>query len=900
MKSKYKEMKKNLIAIFSLFFLLIASSLQAADMLPDTTGEAFVEREPEERFSPSLGTHVMGMLDLYQHFDEMFPGDAIDGDLSAEVKRLFPNDSQQKIYDREDNIRFAIKNMRGIYGLYLEIKAQMLVPEAPPLLLEDDEYDRPYDKPYINSDKLVVIVDLKKVVNYGSDRRNFEAIEAKFERDRKKSLFGEKFDKLKKQLSQLELKKLPFYGIIYEDPFTGRSGIGEWNGESNKARLLSEVAGTAKQKEIRAGLEFRLDPQTTLSWKKGDLNLDLSESENLQSYQLFRQAPEYFYDDKEAAGYRRSVVFPLTATLRESGKPLILKAKVTAKLCDDKQSCSDTTFFPELTLGNGEAEDSAISNYLAQNYNLLPRQQSSKLKILRVVADQPLEENRAENLRVVLEADGDPSAFAIFADSQDGIEFDQPHIGIRDGQITARFIPLDPNTKLTGKTLEITAKLNNSNIIRGEYEVKKASFLDTDPLKLNLGIVLLALTGGLILNFMPCVFPVLSLKLLSLTKFGGKSRNKTRRGFGFTIIGIYLAFGLLIGLLLILKTLGVALGWGMQFQNPQFLGIMCFVMILFLAQISGWINLNTPQWADKILQRRSAQDDALNFLTGLFLVLLATPCSAPYLGTAVGFALSGSSSDIIIVISAVGIGLSLPYLLLFIRPDLADFMPHPGAWVKYLNRLMGLFLLLTVIWLLSIIAAQSGKDPVIMLTISLAGFMFVLWFRKILVDTTDKQNAPLDIKLRVIKLFNYAAAIISVVLLAISMIKISHGFAEQQQRTTMQKSTEIRPQDIQKYLAEDKIVLLSVGADWCLTCKFNEFTVLDNFVIEDFIRRGKLVVIEVDWTNYNRKVLDFMERYGRKGLPFYVLYSPKIPNGIVLPEVLTEKDLAAMIKKMSF
>lgn len=194
MKSKYKEMKKNLIAIFSLFFLLIASSLQAADTLSGTTGEAFVETEPEERFSPSLGTHVMGMLDLYQHFDEMFPGDAIDGDLSAEVKRLFPNDSQQKIYDREDNIRFTIKNMRGLYGLYLEIKAQMLVPEAPPLLLEDDEYDRPYDKPYINSDKLVVIVDLKKVVNYGSDRRNFEAIEAKFERDRKKSLFGEKFE----------------------------------------------------------------------------------------------------------------------------------------------------------------------------------------------------------------------------------------------------------------------------------------------------------------------------------------------------------------------------------------------------------------------------------------------------------------------------------------------------------------------------------------------------------------------------------------------------------------------------------------------------------------------------------------------------------------------------------
>ena len=203
-----------------------------------------------------------------------------------------------------------------------------------------------------------------------------------------------------------------------------------------------------------------------------------------------------------------------------------------------------------------------------------------------------------------------------------------------------------------GKNFEVSAKLDDINTIRTNIKPQQASFFDTERPELSLGLLALAVLGGFILNFMPCVFPVLALKILAITKFGGSNAAKVRRGFLFTCLGLVTAFLILIGLLILLKSLGYALGWGMQFQSTSFLLIMSFVLIVFMLQIAGIINLGTPQWADRLLRSPNQSEDLLNFLTGLLLVLLSTPCSAPYLGTAIGFALAGSYSDIVIIMTA--------------------------------------------------------------------------------------------------------------------------------------------------------------------------------------------------------------------------------------------------------
>lgn len=894
-------MKKILIWILG-FWLGLTGTLWATEEPTEIELIPKIKRHEYLNSSSGLEEYGFNLFKLYRHFNEKYPGEAIDGDLSAEIEQMFPSYSRQEIYDREENIRFIIKNYRGLKGIYEEIKAGMLVPPPPPLIVEDEDFARSYDEPYIQSDKLVVILDPKKVVNYGSNRRNFEAIEAKIERERKKSSTDEKFDNLKSLLSQLEISKIPFYGSVYEDPFTGKDGIGRAVGDKYKlVRLVSENSKTGDNPNIRAGIELILEPGYTLGWQEKDLEIELDGSRNLSGYQLFRPVPHYYRGSDGQmvmAGYQNKIIFPLSINISDPTKPLQLKAKIKAKICDPKQECKEEVFAPELELLAGERQYSGIYNSIAQNFNAIAKPQSADLRVTSVIVDQPLQQGEAQTLRVNLDADDDPALFEIFVDSAEQIEFETPKISIYDGKITARLTPKDASTELRGKSFIIAARLNNANTIRKEHIAKAASFFDVEPNSLSLGIIFLALMGGLILNFMPCVFPVLSLKLMTLTNFGGRDRAKVRQGFIYTLCGILVAFIFLICGLLILKQLGHSIGWGMQFQNPGFLVMMCFVLVLFMAQISGWLNINTPQWVENILQRHSSRQDALNFLTGMFLVLLATPCSAPYLGTAVGFALTGSNWDIILVIGAAGIGLALPYILLVIRPDLADFMPHPGPWIKHLNRLMQLFLLLTIIWLIFIIGAQSESATAIRIGIYALIFLGILGFRKLLEETTERQNATTEIKLKVIKIFDRATLLLSAILIIVSWVDVYTSFGA---RKLAQNETQmIDHMEINRYLKEDKIVLLSVGADWCLTCKFNEITVLDNYVIQDYIRRGKMQLIEVDWTNYNREVLDFMEKYGRKGLPFYVIYSQRIPNGMVLPEILTEKELSGMIKKLLY
>ena len=186
-----------------------------------------------------------------------------------------------------------------------------------------------------------------------------------------------------------------------------------------------------------------------------------------------------------------------------------------------------------------------------------------------------------------------------------------------------------------------------------------------------------AVIGGLLLNFMPCVFPVLSLKLLSLTKFGARNASSVRRSFAFTLLGIWLSFALLAVVLAGLKRFGENVGWGMQFQNPWFVSLIFFAVLLFVAQIWGIVEISIPRF---FCRTTDSENRLLHFLTGAFAVLMATPCTAPYLGTAIGFALAGNYVDIFVILGGVALGLSLPYLLLWLFPGLALILPPPGGW----------------------------------------------------------------------------------------------------------------------------------------------------------------------------------------------------------------------------
>lgn len=225
-------------------------------------------------------------------------------------------------------------------------------------------------------------------------------------------------------------------------------------------------------------------------------------------------------------------------------------------------------------------------------------------------------------------------------------------------------------------------------------------------------ILLLALLGGLVLNLMPCVLPVLSLKLLSVIDRHDAGRRRVRLGFLTTAAGVVTSMLLLAGMLIGLKLAGSVVGWGVQFQQPLFLVAMAAVLVAFSASLAGGLDISLPSRFATVLGRAGGSGHAGDFATGAFATLLATPCSAPFVGTAVGFALARGPVEILTIFAALGVGLASPYLLVAAFPRLVSLMPRPGRWMATLRRVLAVALLGTAAWLLACWRPRPpGKPP---------------------------------------------------------------------------------------------------------------------------------------------------------------------------------------------
>lgn len=851
---------------------------------------------------------VKAWIDIGRYYDENYPGAAIDSDFSADVAANFPNLTQQEVYDREDNIRLMIKAYRFFNALYEKFKSQMLVPEAPPLIVPEDEYEKAEDAPeYIESDDAVVITDFKKVLSYSGDKRDFEAYAAKQSRERlKKAGIKSDIEQMNSLIQKLEWRKLPYYGIIYEDPFTGKLGTGEWkNVDGVSMRLISEFSTVNNRSELKAGLHFDLpDDKFILAENDREFKKPLftfNDSENLDGFEYYYPLPQRLRlkDNNDLVVYKGNFMIPLSVKTKDAEMPLKLSAQVDFTVCDKDGNCAPRHLEADLKLDAGQGYYSSVNNFVTQSFNLLPGNKSEAFSLEKAVVDIGTEDNPGQMLRLEFSINDAPRNFDVFVEGADGILFKRPRIAVSDRKIIARLEPIQSDTVLVGKEFLITAKLNTTEFLRLNRTLAKASPFDYLPASLSLGIVLMAIAGGLILNFMPCVFPVLSVKLLSLTRFGAQRPENVRRSFVLTVLGIFIAFNLLAVLLSLLKLTGQAVGWGMQFQNPYFLISMIFAITLFMAVVAGLIGFKTPDWLVRRLHHGADKDSLMHFLTGILVVFMATPCTAPYLGTAVGFALGGSYFDIFVIINAVSLGLALPYLLVLAFPEIAGWLPKPGIWMERLNFFMGLMLFMTLLWLLSVLYAQTGFWPVFRLVIYLLFFVFVLIYRRFALDAVEVSEEEEYIKNSIIRL--YRASILSVLLFIFALAifdGVSHFNTVQAERNR-HKVALIDYDAISTKVKNGKTVVVAVGADWCLTCKYNDVAVFGNSIVENLLKNTQTELIEVDWTEYNPEVLSFMQKFGRQGLPFYVVFSPMIPDGMVLPEVLSERSFSRIMKNIA-
>jgi suppressor for copper-sensitivity B len=399
-------------------------------------------------------------------------------------------------------------------------------------------------------------------------------------------------------------------------------------------------------------------------------------------------------------------------------------------------------------------------------------------------------------------------------------------------------------------------------------------------------VILLALLGGLILNAMPCVLPVLSLKVFGLMRSAGQGRREVVSGGLATAAGILVSFWALAAVAIAARAAGSAVGWGTQFQRPGFVAFLAVVMVLFCLNLWGLFEITLPWRATQVVGGHAREGVAGHFTTGLFATLMATPCSAPFLGPAVGFALGQEPGMVISVFTAIGLGMSLPYLLLVLWPGSARLLPRPGAWMDTLKGTMGFLLAGAAVWLLWVLGSQVSAERVAAIELALLAVALLVWLR---------QRAVPGSALRWAVAVALVVATVAPLLLAASA---ERGVAPRAGKQVAGLIAWV-PFDrgrAEALAAAGTTVFVDVTADWCLTCKVNERLVLETAdVAAAFVEHG-VVAMKADWTNRDEAIGAFLAEHGRYGIPFYLLYRPG-REPYVFSELLTRERLIARVRE---
>ena len=396
--------------------------------------------------------------------------------------------------------------------------------------------------------------------------------------------------------------------------------------------------------------------------------------------------------------------------------------------------------------------------------------------------------------------------------------------------------------------------------------------------------------GGLILNLMPCVLPVISLKIFSFIAQAGESPQRIfRHGLAFAagIFAWFLGLGVLV---IALKAGGSQVTWGaFQFQNPWFVVGLSVLVFLFALNLFGVFEITLPGSAANSLDHTASRGGyAGSFFQGLFATLLATPCTAPFLGSALGFAFGQNAPVILAMFASVALGMSLPYLLLSARPGWRKWIPKPGMWMERFKQFMGFPLLATNIWLFWVLQVQQGSDASLALLALLLLFGFAAWVYGAVRHSSDRLFVTLILLLGVL-------LSVGLEVLLPRMVKRVHEVDVPEIRNGIDWVS-FSPSNLDALRAEGKPVFLDFTASWCLTCQFNEKTAINVPAVRTVIKQKGITAMKGDWTNSDPAITAALKSFGRVGVPLAVYYPPgKGSEPIVLPELLTEKIVLDVI-----
>jgi thiol:disulfide interchange protein DsbD len=657
----------------------------------------------------------------------------------------------------------------------------------------------------------------------------------------------------------------------------------QYNGkELVKASLISDVDAIRPGQQFRLGVLYRLEPGWHIYWKySGDSGLPtkiewrLPPGFKIHDFQWPLPVRDKEPGDLEVFDYPGETLLFATVEAPDPlpAGPIAIGAKTDWLVC--QSLCIPGSAQLTLNLNSGTSSVSNATQIFDRYAAQVPKPLAKGV--------QAQFSRAAKNLEITVSG----------VSNGDAIDFyPVPPSDVVVGHVTQNglklSLPIESETKPLDQMEGILVVGSGEN--RQGYEINAATLpADTRNLAASpgLGAILqalgFALIGGMILNIMPCVLPVISLKIFGFVSEAGERPEKAFRLSMAFSVGILTCFAILALIVILVRATGMQVGWGFQFQDDRFVLVISCLVFAFALNLFGVYEVSVSASATRGLARlASGQGYGSAFFQGAFATILATPCTAPFLGTASAFAFAQPPWITFLVFMIVGLGMALPYLILAFNPKWLRFLPKPGAWMVRFRQFMGFLLMGTLLWLIWVLGQMKGVDAIVALGGALLLISVLAWIKGSFWTPVSSPGSRMSA----------AAAMCVAVLLAAGVYR----FVTRPSQLVWEEFTK---DSLEKALASGRPVFVDFTADWCLTCKTNERFAIDTPQVRQAFSTRKAILLRADWTKGDPAITEILKSHGRAGVPMYLVYpgGGKEGEAVLLPELITSQTVLDALNK---
>lgn len=667
------------------------------------------------------------------------------------------------------------------------------------------------------------------------------------------------------------------------------------NSGNVEAELIAEVNSIKPGESFWVALKQKIRPGWHTYWRNpGDsgaptkLQWDLPAG--FSASEIHWPYPERVpYGPLMNFGYHDGVVFPVLITAPDSipTGEITLRAKAQWLVCAD--ICIPENADLELVLPVSDQLPVIAPDYeadFAQARQKIPQD-------IGIIADATFDSNII-SLRVTMSGLQESRIRSIeyFPYEEAVLDFPEPQklSMIETGfqlelQAGYNFDPTDPRLNGIIVVTEVSGEL-----LKTAFEIAPLVSGSRNGSEISLAVALLfAFLGGLILNLMPCVFPVLSIKFLSLVETTHADAGEIRHHGIAYLLGVVLSFLVVAGVLIALRAGGEQIGWGFQLQSPVVVGLLVYLFVLIGLNLSGYFEFGLSLMnAGGGIASRSGYSGS--FYTGVLAAVVAAPCTAPFMGAAVGYALTEDAISALLIFTSLGLGMALPYVLLCFSPPLLNRLPKPGQWMETLKEFFAFPMFATAIWLIWVLNLQTGANGLLAILAGLLLIAFALWLYRRRGDGAGRLIA------------NGFISLLLVGALGLTGLVDNTGKSQGESIAVKGESSGLHsepysPERLKSLVAEGP-VFVNFTAAWCITCKVNDLVALSSDKVLQAFVDNSVSYLEGDWTNEDPVITRALSEYGRSGVPLYLLYSKGATTARVLPQILTESIVIGAIEAL--